>query len=637
MAKAETKSPVDWLNCLAKCSYSPTHSYDESLVILQGQHYADYFYFNRDAPKLPPHRCAAFVVWKNFEVILCLEQRDDSLKSHLVSLKGRELWDSLAKEPVKPTTGTGSKPTVQPDAGLSSAQRKQAKGIGEDELIPDASGYKTLEAVIERMLKTKRFGDGGTGPRVCLIMHTDRVFAEEGEDEKRTSKEQIRKLLRAIMINAGLAERGHLVVMLRDDDPQVKPDQNAGDQDGYDVFMQFLSGAGASQGSYLKTIPINHSREETDAFLARRYASQSLTFDVSYLKRIEEFSHKYCNIHNLNKLENWLKDTSGLLKDWHYASSREERCRRCGKRLPDKDDTSCEECNERVRILRVLACGGQIFSEWNFARIAGLTTAKKTAKLAIEELLKDTPQIARVKSRYMLLFGPPGTGKTTMAFAISGEYKLVLKSINAGIIGSTFVDGRAINIRRFFVEAREEGKCIVLLDELEQIAGKTTEYDTEMMKGVQVLKEEMGGAPAQGNNFYMMGGTNSPWAVEKAVWARFGEKYYVGLPEQAERTSVLKNELGSERRKLTELDIEEFASRLTMATGRDISQVVERAKGEGALTPETLLESARQQSWSATVADLEEMAKWATEAGVSQREIEKIQKDIERLRKAESL
>ncbi|MBI4333041.1 MAG: AAA family ATPase [Chloroflexi bacterium] len=268
---------------------------------------------------------------------------------------------------------------------------------------------------------------------------------------------------------------------------------------------------------------------------------------------------------------------------------------------------------------------------WNLAKIAGMEGPKRTARMAIKELLKDSPQIAKVKSNYMLLFGPPGTGKTALAHALAGEYKLTLRILCTATIGSTFVDGRAINIRRFFVEAREEGKCIVLLDELEQIAGKTTEYDTEMMKGVQVLKEEMAGAPAQGNNFYVIGTTTDPGAVDGAFWSRFGEKYYTGLLERDERNAILKDQLGVDRGNLTDSDIEALASRLTMATGRDISQVVERAKGAGALTLGTLLESARHQYWSARIDHLAKMLDWCKENGVSQREIEKIQGDLRTL------
>ena len=219
----------------------------------------------------------------------------------------------------------------------------------------------------------------------------------------------------------------------------------------------------------------------------------------------------------------------------------------------------------------------------SWAEVVGLDTAKKAVKEAIVYPVQRPDLFPLGWPRGILLFGPPGCGKTLLAAAVATEIDANFYSIDAASIMSKWLGEAEQNVSKLFGSARKsaiEGKpAIVFIDELDSLMGAhTNEVGGEIRVRNQFLKE-MDGIVDKGKNLhvYVIGATNKPWDLDWAFIRRFQKRILVPLADHATRLSMLK--LYSSTLQIdTDVDLHELARLSEGFSGSDIRDVCQSAQ-----------------------------------------------------------
>jgi SpoVK/Ycf46/Vps4 family AAA+-type ATPase len=215
--------------------------------------------------------------------------------------------------------------------------------------------------------------------------------------------------------------------------------------------------------------------------------------------------------------------------------------------------------------------------------VVGLDTAKKAIKEAIVYPVQRPDLFPLGWPRGILLFGPPGCGKTLIAAAVATELDATFFSIDAASIMSKWLGEAEQNVAKLFGSARKfsnEGKpAIVFVDELDSLMGQhQNEVGGEIRVRNQFLKE-MDGIVDKGKNLhvYVIGATNKPWDLDWAFIRRFQKRILVPLPDHHTRLMMLKL-YTSNLQLAQDVDLHELARLSEGFSGSDIRDVCQAAQ-----------------------------------------------------------
>ncbi len=219
----------------------------------------------------------------------------------------------------------------------------------------------------------------------------------------------------------------------------------------------------------------------------------------------------------------------------------------------------------------------------SWGEVVGLDTAKKAVKEAIVYPVQRPDLFPLGWPRGILLFGPPGCGKTLLAAAVATEIDANFYSIDAASIMSKWLGEAEQNVSKLFGTARKsaiEGKpAIVFVDELDSLMGAhNNEVGGEIRVRNQFLKE-MDGIVDKGKNLhvYVIGATNKPWDLDWAFIRRFQKRILVPLADHNTRLSMLK--LYSSTLAIdADVDLHELARLAEGFSGSDIRDVCQSAQ-----------------------------------------------------------
>ncbi|XP_070833488.1 spastin-like isoform X2 [Chaetodon trifascialis] len=220
-------------------------------------------------------------------------------------------------------------------------------------------------------------------------------------------------------------------------------------------------------------------------------------------------------------------------------------------------------------------------SSVSFVDVAGQDLAKQALQeiVILPALRPELFTGLRSPARGLLLFGPPGNGKTMLAKAVATESNATFFNISAASLTSKYVGEGEKLVRALFSVARELQPSIIFIDEVDSLLceRREGEHDASRRLKTEFLIEFDGVQSGGDDRVLVMGATNRPQELDEAVLRRFAKRVYVALPAEETRFKLLKNLLEKHGSPLTRSELSRLARITEGYSGSDLTSLAKDA------------------------------------------------------------
>jgi AAA+ superfamily predicted ATPase len=215
------------------------------------------------------------------------------------------------------------------------------------------------------------------------------------------------------------------------------------------------------------------------------------------------------------------------------------------------------------------------------ADVGGMTAVKERLELAFLGPLR-SPELRRLYGKSLrgglLLYGPPGCGKTFLARAVAGEMGAAFVSLSIVDVLDMWIGNSERNLHELFEAARRNAPCVLFLDEVDALGHKRAAMNSSAMRvlGNQLLAE-LDGMEGTNEGLFVLAATNAPWDVDPALRrpGRLDRMVLVTPPDPGAREAILQFHL--RERPIAGIDLRRVIAATEDFSGADLAHVCETA------------------------------------------------------------
>ena len=355
---------------------------------------------------------------------------------------------------------------------------------------------------------------------------------------------------------------------------------NLYNEGNYEDALDYLTHAKKSFGDLIKLIQENKNsypkefRNDLSSKISEKMNKIDESIKKCSKKMKEKASKNNANLNNSNNNYNYNFNSmnnanNNFNNNMNYNNNNQNK----PKSLHDKEEDDMDQKIESEIMVKN--------PNVKFSDIIGMNDMKQTLHeiIIVPTIRPDFFTGIRKPQRGILLFGPPGTGKTMIAKAIASECKSTFFNISASSLTSKWVGESEKTVKSLFKIAYKKVPSIIFIDEIDSILSKRSENENEATKRLKTefLIQFDGLGSNTDAKLLVIAATNRPMDLDEALLRRLPKRVYCGPLDENGRFEFIKKVINRVETNLSDDDIREIAKRTNDYSNSDLMELCREA------------------------------------------------------------